>query len=153
MTSQTSTELEIRRFAASYESLGILLDYLGSTAPFETYRVRSFLPAVKHQLAKGYHVAAFRGEELVGYCGWLYTTTEIGERWLAHAGELKPMPEEEADAAALTIVRVDERPALAPMIRSIRRIGAGKRIFFRRDYGGANPRQKRQTVLNTTGLA
>lgn len=143
-------ELELRQFLPTHESLGILVEYLGAKPPFDAHRTGAFVSALKHQLARRHHLAAFRGERLVGYCGWLYVTTEMGERWLARQGELKPVPEAQADAAALTIVRADEDGVTLPMMRAIRRIGAGKRIFFRRDYEGETRPAKRQTVLNVT---
>lgn len=143
-----TTGLEIRQFKPTYESFGILVDYIAATPPFDRFRVRDLIRALKHQLARGHHVCAFRNEKLVGYCGWLYTTSEAGEKWMNGGEDLKPVPDEEADAAALTIVRADEADVLQPMIRALRKIGKGKRIFFRRDYEADGQAQKRRTVLN-----
>ena len=146
--SAVAVGLEVRQFKPTHEALGILVNYLSATPPFENFRVRDFIRALKHQIAKGHHVCAFRNEKLVGYCGWLCTTSEAGEKWMNGGEDLKPVPDEEADAAALTIVRADEADVLQPMIRALRKIGKGKRIFFRRDYEADGQAQKRRTVLN-----
>ena len=138
--------LELRQFKPTHEALGILVDYLAKAPPFRDFTVGELVIALKHQLARGHHVCAFRGELLVGYCGWLNTNSDIGERWMDGKGELKPVADN-ADAAALTIVRSDAADALTPMIRAIRGMNKGKRIFFRRDYSEGGKR-KRQTVLN-----
>jgi hypothetical protein len=138
--------IEIRQFKPGFESFGIVVDYLGKTPPFDGYAAGKLVIALKHQIAHGHHVCAFRADRLIGYCGWLYTTKAVGEAWLNGSGELKPVADAEADAAALTIVHFDDRDALRPMIRAIREIGKGRRIFFQRDYQPG--REKRQSVTN-----
>jgi hypothetical protein len=140
--------LELRQFTSSYESLGILIDYFAKTPPFARLTVAEFVIALKHQLAHGHHFCAFRGDRLVGYCGWLWTTREIGERWMRGDGELKSVATENVDSAALTVVRADDPAALPLMIRALRERGKGKRIFFRRDYAESSRPQRRQSVLN-----
>lgn len=137
---------QTRRFVPSYEALGIVVDFLTRQAQFGEFRAAKLVIAVKQQIATGNHVCAFRGERLIGYAGWLNISTEMGERWLERQGELKPVPNEVADAAALTIVQVEDPRVLSTLIRAVRRINKGKRVFFRRDYQGR--KQKRQTVLN-----
>lgn len=144
--SPPSKGIEVRQFRPGHESFGIIVDYLGLSPPFDGFAAGKLLIALKHQVAHRHHVCAFRDDRLVGYCGWLYTTLAVGEAWLKGAGDLTPVDEAKADAAALTIVRADHPDALRPMIRAIREIGKGKRIFFRRDYEGRG--RKRQSVLN-----
>jgi hypothetical protein len=136
--------LQVRQFRPGYESFGVVVDYLAKCSPFDRLPAGELVTAVKHQVGHGHHVCAFRGERLVGYCGWLYTTVAIGEGWLAGRNELKSV--DEGEAAALTLVRAEAPEVLRPMIRAVRRIGKGRRIFFRRDYEGRG--QKRRTVLN-----
>ena len=147
MTGDTASDsVEIRKFMPSYESFGLVMSYLAAVEPFSQFRVGSLTKAVRYQLGKGNHVCAYRDDMLIGYCGWLYVTSEMGERWMRHEGELRPVRDEEADAAALTIVRVDEPALLLRIIRETRRLNKGRRVFFRRDYDGGV--RKRQTVMN-----
>lgn len=137
---------EIRQFSPSYEAFGLIIGYLASAEPFSQFRAGALAKAVKHQLAQGNHVCAYRDETLIGYCGWLYTSVEVGERWMSDNGPLTPLPKDKADAAALTIVRVDDPALILTMIRATRRLNTGRRVFFRRDYDGRE--KKRQTVMN-----
>src|ERR1700733_10512680 len=109
MTAQDSqSPYQLRRFVPSYESLGILIDFLTHRGPFAAYRSGTLVAALRYQIAQGCHVAAFRAETLVGYGGWLRIMAATGEAWVGSASELEPVPEENADAVALTIVRVEE---------------------------------------------
>jgi hypothetical protein len=144
---------EIRRFTPSFEALGIVVDFLSRKAPFDQFRAGHLVTALKHQIAQGYHVCGFRGEVLVGYCGWLQITRELGELWLLDQAELKPVPPERADAVALTLVRVDEPAAVRPLIRACRRLEPAKRVFFRRDYANRLHATRRNTVMNVSSDA
>src|SRR5262245_6605735 len=108
---------QLRRFTPSFEALGIVIDFLSRKPPFDQFRAGHLVTAIKHQVAQGHHVCGFRGEVLVGYCGWLHITREAGELWLLDQAELKPIPPERADAVALTLVRIDEPAAVRPLIR------------------------------------
>jgi hypothetical protein len=138
--------VEIRKFLPSYESFGLVIGYLTAVEPFSQFRAGTLAKAVRHQLGQGNHVCAYREDRLIGYCGWLHITVEMGERWLQHQGELTPVPEKDADAAALTVVRVDEPSLMLPIIRETRRLNKGRRVFFRRDYDDGG--RKRQSVMN-----
>lgn len=147
MTGDTAPDgVTIRKFKPSYESFGLVVSYLAATEPFSQFRAGSLTRAVRYQLSKGNHVCAYREDRLIGYCGWLHVTSEMGERWLRQDGTLTPVAEADADAAALTIVRVDEPALLLRIIRETRRLNTGRRVFFRRDYDGGV--RKRQTVMN-----
>jgi hypothetical protein len=150
---QDSGGYEMRRFTPSFEALGIVVDFLSRKAPFDQFRAGHVVTALKHQIAQGHHVCAFRGEVLVGYCGWLQVTCELGELWLLDQAELKPVPPERADAVALTLVRVDEPAAVRPLIRACRRLEPAKRVFFRRDYANGLQPTRRNTVMNVSGSA
>jgi hypothetical protein len=142
---------QMRRFTPSFEALGIVVDFLSRKAPFDQFRAGAVVTAIKHQLAQGHHVCGFRGEVLVGYCGWLHITRELGELWLLDQAELKPVAPDRADAVALTLVRIDEPAAVRPLIRACRTLEPGKRVFFRRDYANRLQATRRNTVMNVAG--
>jgi hypothetical protein len=104
--------------------------------------------ALKYQIANGHHVSAFRGETLIGYCGWLSIASAHGELWIRDTADLTPVSPDRADAVALTIVRVDEPPAVRPLIRACRILEPGKRVFFKRDYVDGAHATRRNTVMN-----
>jgi hypothetical protein len=144
---------EFRRFVPSYEALGILLDFLVLAPPFDGMRAGKLLPALRHQIANGHHIAAFRGETLVGYAGWLPITEAMGEAWRRGAGELAPAEPGTDDAVALTTVRTEEPAVLLPLIRACRKQEPGKRVYINRDYTESARPQRRNAVLNRTSAA
>jgi hypothetical protein len=139
---------ELRRFVPSYEAFGILVDFLAEKPPFDRFRAGKLAAALRHQIANGHHVAAFRAETLVGYGGWLPITDAMGEAWQKGAGGLSPVPPEQQDAVALTIVRVEEKAVLLPLIRACRRLEPDKRVFFKREYFEAERAPRRSAVWN-----
>jgi hypothetical protein len=75
---------------------------------------------------------------MIGYCGWVLITKEIGDQWFR--GEVGPYglpaaPADQADAGALTIVRIVEPKLVLPLMRECRKLNPGKRVYIRRDYG------------------
>src|SRR5690348_2398271 len=99
---------QFRRFTASHEALGVLVDFIATRPPFDEFRAGKLVVALKHQIANGNHVCAFRNETLVGYCGWILITQEMGRLWLANRGDLKPVPVEQADGLAVSVVCADD---------------------------------------------
>lgn len=140
---------QLRQFKPSFEAVGILVDFLSRKPPFDRFQAGALVTTLKYQVTHGFHVSAFRGETLVGYCGWLRIMANEGDRWVQERGDLRPAPSDRADAVALDIVRVDEPGAVRPLIRACRRLEAGKRVFFKRDYFGVTHHvSRRNTVMN-----
>jgi hypothetical protein len=139
------SDLSIVQFNLTHEGFGLVLDFLSNWPPFADYDLKTMAEAIRRQLHHGYHLVALRGTVIIGYAGWLLTTTEIGEAWLAGRGKLVAAPKERANAAALTTVAARERTAVRLLIRGARDRNPGKRIFFKRD--GATGVRK-TTVMN-----
>ena len=147
---QDSGGFQFRRFTPSFEALGIVVDFLSREAPYDEFRAGKLVTALKHQVMHGHHVCAFRGEVLVGYCGWLPISQALGTLWLEGKAELTPVPADQADAVTLTTIRVDDPKVLRPLIRASRKHHYGKRVFYLGrifDAGGRTPK-RRESVLN-----
>ena len=134
---------------ANAEALGAVLDFLSRDKPFNEFRVGVLVPVVRDQLRFQCHVCALRNNVLVGYCGWMLITKELGECWLRGQTQLESVPAERADALAVTIVRVEEPSMVRPLIRAARQLNPGRRAYIRRDYGGTQRATRQSSVLNT----
>lgn len=145
--------VQLRQFVPSYESLGVVVDFLSRRMPFAASPLGSLLPAVKFQIEQRCHVCAMRGQVLVGYCGWLPITREMGEAWIARQQDLRPVPPSLATAAAVTVVQADTPAILRGVVRASRSMGPGRRLFFRRDYADAARPSRRTSVHNAGGAA
>ena len=119
---QDSAEFQFRRFTPSFEALGIVVDFLSREAPYDEFRAGKLIPALKNQVMHGHHVCAFRGERLVGYCGWLPISEELGTLWVEGKAELTPVPPDRANALAVTAICADDPQVLRPLIRARRQL-------------------------------
>jgi hypothetical protein len=146
-------EVQFRTLPADYRALGTIIDFVASRGPFADYKAKDVLAAIKGQVATRCHVCAFRGKSLVGYCGWLPITEEMGKLWLQGKGGLSPVPADRCDAAALTIVCSEDAHVLRGLVRVCRDLGKGRRIFFKRVYADAVRGERRQTVPNRPSAA
>lgn len=142
------SDLAIRTFKSGYEALGLVTDFLAAEPPFDRFKANKLLTTIKYQLQLGQHVAGFEKERLVAYCGWLTTSKAVGEAWLLSNSELKYIPPTEADAVALTVVRVLRPEHVLPMMRACRERNPGQRVFFKRDYANDSQRSRKHSVAN-----
>jgi hypothetical protein len=146
----TTGNVRIVRLPRSLEAFGALVDFLSRTEPFARYDLGNFARALQHQLAHGNHVAAVAGERIVGYCGWLPTTSAIAAAWVEDRGQLLPMTAG-ADAVVLTVVACNDRPLLARLVRRARGLNPGKRVYFKRQYADPARAARKSSVRNMVG--
>ena len=76
-----------------------VMDFLAQVKPFSEFRAGALVSAVKDQLLRQHHVCAMRGATLIGYCGWILFTEEMGnggcttKRLSSRSPMNAPMPE------------------------------------------------------------
>jgi hypothetical protein len=129
----TNGGFEIRQLRPTHEALGLLVAFLSATAPFSEFRSRVLVRALQQQLERRHHVCLMRGGRFAGYCGWLLTSREIGDRWLNDEAELSPVADGVADVVACTIVHCPDRRDVLPLIREARARNPGRLAVFKRD--------------------
>ena len=128
----------VLQLPANFDALGAVIDFLSVDKVFGAMPSGQLVTLVKHQLARRCQVCALRGKVMIGYCGWVLITKEIGDQWFR--GEVGPYglpaaPADQADAGALTIVRIVEPKLVLPLMRECRKLNPGRRVYIRRDYG------------------
>ncbi len=140
---------EIRQLRATHESLGLLVSFLSRTPPFSEFRSRVLVGALQQQLERGHHACLLAEGRLAGYCGWLLTSREIGEKWLKDEAELSSVPDRLADAAAFTIVFCPDRRHVLPLVREARNRHPGLLAVFKRSRSGGD----RKAAVRNMGFA
>ena len=136
-------DFRVVQLNASFETFGVLVDFLSRIDPFTKYDIGNFCQALRRQIGDGNHVAALSNRKLIGYCGWLPTKTAIAAAWVDNSGPLTPARSGESDAVALTVVAASDRRVLMSLIRRARKLNPQRRVFFKRDYrGNARPARK-----------
>lgn len=141
--SGTEDGVRIVQFNATYEGFGMVMDYIGRQLPFATYEAGTLTEALHQQLKFGHNLVALRNNKLVGYAGWLLTTTEIAEGWLVGSARLLRKHGAEAEAGVLTIVAGENSRIVARLIRGTRRLNPGKRAYFKREADNTKSARKR----------
>jgi hypothetical protein len=132
----------------SFESFGVLVDFLSRIDPFSAYDIGNFSRALQFQLSRRCHVAAVEGNRLVGYVGWMPTTRAIAEAWSQDRGPLTPVADP-ADAVALTVVAtLGDKRVLAALIRRAREANPGLPVYFKRQYAGGRRAARKSHVRN-----
>ncbi|HZP19898.1 MAG TPA: hypothetical protein VFB16_06760 [Bauldia sp.] len=124
----------------SLAGFGAVVDYLAGIEPFSRYDFGNFSAAIRFQVLQRCNLCAFAGPRLAGYCGWLPTSAAIAQAWIEGTGQLQPV--RNGDVVAVTIVAAKERATLRPLIAAARKLNAGKRFYFRRDYAGSRTARK-----------
>jgi cytochrome P450 len=137
---------------ATLESFGVAVDFLSRFEPFASTGLGVFARAVRRQILNQEHVIAFDGENIVGYAGWLPTSTADAEAWVKDGGELRPV-ERGADAAALTTVAVSDPKVTLGLMRAARERNPGIRVVFKRSYTDETRKPRKAAVQNVTGMA
>lgn len=135
--------LRIVQFNATFEGFGMVMDYVARHPPFSDFEAKTLVEAIHQQLRFGHNLVALNHGEIIGYAGWLLTSTEIAERWVAGQGGLIRKQGAEAQAAALTIVVSEDRAAITRLMRGARRLNPGKRAYFKRGADAHKSERKR----------
>lgn len=129
------TDFSIMRLKGSYETFGIVIDFLAGVEPFARYDLGNLARMVQYQLREGHHLAAVTRDSLVGYCGWLPTTASTADAWLATGVALEPLAAgTKPDAVVLTVVAGRDRAALFSLFGELQRLSPFDRIYFKREY-------------------
>jgi hypothetical protein len=140
---------EIRQLRPTHESLGLLVSFLSRTAPFSEFRSGVLVRALQQQLERRHHACLLTDGRFAGYCGWLLTSREIGEKWLNGEAELSSVPDRLADTVACTIVFCPDRRHVLPLIREARDRNPGRLAVFKRSRSGGD----RKAAVRNMGFA
>jgi hypothetical protein len=129
----TESTARIVQLNLTPEALGLVIDFVGRRPPFSHFETGTLLEALGHQLRDQHHLVAFDGLKVVGYAGWMMTTTQIAEAWQRNEGGLVRRKGEDADAAVLTIVASIDKSITKRLMRGARELNPGRRAYFKRD--------------------
>ena len=139
--------------AASFEAFGMVMDFLSESDVFANFELGTLAGVVRRQLRDGNNLAGICDNQIIGYAGWLHTNESTGEEWMENRAILRPLPESESDAAALTVVAVTDPKVTTRLMRGARELNKGKRVFFKRGYDGVVRSERKSNVLNvSTGI-
>jgi len=144
-------EVKVVVLSQTFEAFGMVMDLLSYSETFRDFTVADLAPVVQRQLKEGFNLGAVSDGQLIGYAGWLLTDIQTGNDWVENKSFLRPIPTDEADAAALTIFVSEEKNVTRRLIRGARELNKGKRVFFKRGYNESLKHGRKSAVLNVNG--
>ena len=129
------------------------MSFLSEIPPFSKFELGLLGDVVRTQLQHGQHLAAMKGEVMVGYAGWLKTSAQEASEWIEGRAILTARFDSEADSAALTIFAVLDSSITQRLIRGARSLNVGMKVFFKRGANWNSPIPRKGSVLNFTPVA
>jgi hypothetical protein len=134
--------LTFAHFENTPQALGLLCDFVSVAPPFNRLEFRQMVATLQYQLANKNHIVVGRNNEIVGYLGWISTTIEIAEKWVANEGPLTGVPGASEAAVPTVFVVVDGSISL-PLIRHAKTLQGQNSIYWKREFISGRAAAKR----------
>lgn len=134
--------LTIAAFPSTPLSLGLLCDFVSRFPPFDSFEFKQMTVTLRHQLEAQCNLVAGYEDEIVGYLGWIRTTRQIAEAWVADEGPLTAIGDD-ATAAAVTVLVAANPRFILPMIRHAKAAHPGLHVYWKRQFGDGKRPAKR----------
>lgn len=136
---------EITRLAKNPYSLGLIARYVSEQPPFSAFEFGPSILTLLSQIHNDTHLVATRNDGIVGYLGWLHTTEEIAEGWIAGTGKLVAVPG--GMAIAVTIFVTDLPRDILPMIKAAKQAEPGRSVYWKRYFADGRPPSARKVEV------
>lgn len=140
--------IKIVQLNSSFDAFGAVMHFLSGISPFRSFELGLLSQVIRTQLHYGQHLAALNGENIIGYAGWLRTTSQEAANWVEGRSILTARFDGNADAAALTVFAVSQPTVTRRLIRGARALNPGAKVFFKRSPESSARRARKATVLN-----
>jgi hypothetical protein len=128
--------LQIDRLGFTPASYGLVVQFVSTYDPFRTFEFGRTATALMHQLEFGHHLVAAQQDQIVGYLGWLPTTSEIADAWVHADG---PLNGGVGDAVAVTILCADKPAVIPALIRRAKQVNPDVSVFWKRYFVDGRP--------------
>lgn len=123
--------LKLAAFPASPVSLGLICDFVSRFPPFDAFEFRQMTVTLRHQLEARCHLVAGLDDDIVAYLGWIRTSKDIVEAWMANQGPLTTVAHD-ASAIAVTVLVATDRKYVLPLIRKAKAENPGLSVYWKR---------------------
>jgi hypothetical protein len=143
-----SEYIKIVQLNSSFDAFGAVMNFLSEIPPFKSFELSILSQVIRTQLHYGQHLAAINGETIIGYAGWLRTTSLEAASWVEGRSILTARFDANADAAALTVFAVTQPTVTRRLIRGARTLNPGAKVYFKRGPESAARRTRKATVFN-----
>ena len=135
------SKLLFTRVPASPVSLGLVCNFLAHYPPFDGYEFGLMVKTLRYQLEQQTHLIGSVEDAIVAYVGWIVTSREIADAWVANNGPLNPDPGGAAIAATVMATRSSSH--ILPLIKEAKLLNLDKSVYWKRDFIDARGAMKR----------
>lgn len=134
--------LTVAAFPNTPLSLGLICDFVSRFPPFDTFEFRQMTTTLRFQLESQSNLVAGHDDEIVGYLGWIATTTDIAEAWIDDSGPLIAATAD-VSAIAVTVLVTSDPKYVLPLVRSAKAARPGLPVYWKRQFSDGKQPQKR----------
>jgi len=135
------TELLFTRVPSNPVSLGLVCNFIAHYPPFDGYEFGLMVKTLRYQLEQQTHLIGSTDDTIVAYLGWIVTSHEIAEAWVANDGPLNPDPD--GTAVAATVMATRSSAHILPLIKEAKLLNLDKSVYWKRDFIDARGAMKR----------
>ncbi|MEZ2333750.1 hypothetical protein AB6802_28850 [Mesorhizobium sp. RCC_202] len=134
-------KLYFTRVPSNPVSLGLVCNFIAHYPPFDGYEFGLMVKTLRYQLEQQTHLIGSVDDDIVAYLGWIVTSREIAEAWVANDGPLNPDPG--GSAVAATVMATRSSGHILPLIKEAKLLNLDKSVFWKRDFINARGAMKR----------
>lgn len=134
-------KLYFTRVPSNPVSLGLVCNFIAHYPPFDGYEFGLMVKTLRYQLEQQTHLIGSVDDDIVAYLGWIVTSREIAEAWVANDGPLNPDPG--GSAVAATVMATRSSGHILPLIKEAKLLNLDKSVFWKRDFIDARGAMKR----------
>ncbi len=134
-------KLQFTRVPSNPVSLGLVCNFIAHYPPFDGYEFGLMVKTLRYQLEQQTHLIGSIDDGIVAYLGWIVTSREIAEAWVANDGPLNPDPG--GTAVAATVMATRSSAHILPLIKEAKLINLDKSVYWKRDFIDARGAMKR----------
>ena len=134
--------LTVAAFPNTPLSLGLVCDFVSRFPPFDNFEFKQMTVTLRFQLESQSNLVAGHDDDIVGYLGWIPTTTAIAEAWINDEGPLIAATADVSAVAITVLVTTDPRYVL-PLVRSAKAARPGLPVYWKRQFAAGKESQKR----------
>ena len=144
--SRLPVDQSVRRLAFSVLprnpfSFGLVAEFVSRHMPFAGLEFGKLTNALIAQIDTECHLVGAVDNRISAYLGWLRTTPEIAEDWIAVDRLLTDVPG--GVAIAITVMAVDHPAYVMQLIREAKRRNPGRSVYWKRYFPDQRPAQGR----------
>lgn len=97
---------------------------------------------LRHQLETQCHLVAGYNDEIVGYLGWIRTTSQIAEAWVIDQGPLTAV-NTDVSAVAVTVLVASSPGYILPLMRHAKAAHPEVHVYWKRQFPDGKRPMKR----------